>query len=118
MARQGGGAGGHRFERRAGTRGQPGQVFLDEPGVDLPRFEDGVLDDRPEPGEVGHDAEHHGSAQGVPHPFEGLPAVEAPCHDLGEERVVVDGDLAPHREGGVDADPGTLGLVQVENAAR
>ena len=94
------------------------EVLLDEAGVQLSRRERGVLDDRPQTGEVGDDPEDHGAPEGVAHPLDRLRAVLAPGDDLREQRVVVDGHLRARVEARVHADARPLGLREVEDASR
>ena len=62
--------------------------------------------------------EHHGFAQRCPHAGDRLAAVAAPGDELGEQRVVVDRDLAPLLDARVEPHSRALGGRVVKDAAR
>src|SRR3989454_583769 len=98
-------------ERQVGLRclpQRPGlEVAGDEAGVDVAGAEGGVLEGPTVEGDVGRRADDHVLAEGAQHAVDRFISVVTPCHQLGEDRVVVGGDLEAlvHARVVANADP-------------
>ena len=95
---------GGRVSRRAARRGR--QVSLDEVRVELPGLEGGVLEHGDQEVAVGGDAAHAQPAQRSDQASDRLAAAGAHGDELGEQRIVVDADLAAGGDAAVDAHAG------------
>jgi hypothetical protein len=87
----------------------------EERGVEVSPHELGRLEETLQPRHVRRHPEDDRPAEGVDEAAPGLLARPAPRHDLGEHRVVVDGDLAPRLDSRVDPHPGTARLLVDED---
>src|SRR5438093_3451554 len=90
-----------------------GLEALQEARVDPARLEVGIVDDPAVKGAVGLDALDHHHVQAAPHARDGLRAVLAVDHQLGDEAVVVGHDLAAVVDERIHAHAGPAGKFHV-----
>ena len=91
------------------TRGIHGKTLFDEAGVKLPAHEAVRIHQALVEGDIGAHANHLIFLQGTPHPQDGFGAGLAPDDQLGDQRIVVGGDLKARVNAGIDAHTGPGG---------
>src|SRR5512141_2997217 len=92
--------------------GEPGDVLVDEPGVDLSGHEVGLVHDPPQQRDRRPDAPDVILPQGAPHPLDRRPPVLPHGADLREQGVVERGDLPSLVDPRLGPDEGATDLAK------